>query len=478
MHSAIGAAVSAVLPGDLGRVGLGVLTAFIPFGLVDEVVSATGRTQRRVRRLPARVGVYFVLALALFSQMAYREVWRQLTASLPGLGAAPSRSALCQARGRLGPAPFRLLFQRVRGVCGAEDAPGVFFAGLRVVAWDGTRFDVPDSPANAARFSRARGGRGTQSGYPFVRVLTLMECGTHALIDAAVGGRSEQQMAMQVIGSLRAGMLLLADRNFLGFSLWSAARAAGADLLWRAAVNKRPVPVAGGVLPDGSYLAILAQPAAAARRRDLARAKRFAGHDFGPPEGILVRVIEYTITVTTDIDGHPISRSEHVVLVTSLLDPARADAAALAGLYHQRWEAENSYKELKVTQRGSGVILRSRDPEGIEQELWAYLVTYQAMRQLMAQAAGTEVIDTHRLSFIAVIRVVRRCIVTAMQQTCYATAEIISEAGTGRRARTSPRTRKRPQSIFPSTKRQPGQKASHPATYMITISDHQLPATP
>jgi Insertion element 4 transposase N-terminal/Transposase DDE domain len=483
VHDAMTVPGPVCLPGDLDRVGLGLLADVVPAALVDEVLAQTGRCQVRVRRLPARVVVYFVLALALWSTLSYRQVWRQLTEHLPGLGAAVSRSALAQARRRLGAAPVRALFDRVRGPWGAAGQPGVFFAGLRVVAWDGTTLAVADSEANAAAFTRGSGGGDKLGGYPYARVLVLAECGTHAVLDARVGGDGvgEQQLARQMLGSLQEGMLLLADRNFLSYDLWNKARAAGAHLLWRVKANRVPQPISGGGLPDGSWLAILPDPVAAQKRRDLAKRKRFAGHDFGPAEGVTVRVVRYTVTVhTTDDDGRPRERAETIVVITSLLDPADADALALAGLYQQRWECENGYREWKVFQRGPGVVLRSHDPQGVEQELWAYLITYQAMRGLLTDAAEQAGVDGDELSFTAVINVVRRKISAAgpdlPRARQAALEEIIAERNGPRRPRTSPRSVKRPVSQYPAAKRRPGQKASRPATCTVRINQQKLPA--
>jgi predicted kinase len=353
---------------------------------------------------------------------------------------------------------------------------GVFFAGWRVVAWDGTGFHVPDSAANCQVFRRQEG-----AGYPQVLAMALIECGTHAVIDGCFDGRSEQELAERLIGSLDAGMLLLADRNFLSFDLWNKAAASGAQLLWRARADRRPVALAEGTLCDGSYLAVLPDPAKMARRREQMRLKRMRGQVFGPPQGTVVRVVEYTVTVVvTDDDGQRGSRTEDFILVTSVLEPAHADAEALAGLYAQRWESETGYKALKVHQRGPRVILRSRDPQGVHQELWAYLITYQALRVLMSQAAVKAGCDADELSFTAAIRVIRRTITARGRAIAKATrdaiTEILAEANGPRRARTCPRSVKRPSSPYPSAKRPPGQKASKPVTYQIKVNQTRLPA--
>src|SRR5687767_14081369 len=197
---------------------LGVLTAQVGPALVDEVVAAAGAAQRRVRLLPARAVVYFVLALCLFSGAdaaappGYRSVLRTLTTGLRHLPEAltiPSSPALTRARQRLGAEPLRLLFERLRGPRATPGTPGAFAFGRRVVVWDGTGIDAPDTEANAAEFGRAGG-----AGHPQLRLLTLLECGTHALLGAVFDGfdrASEPVLARRLLDRLEAGMLLLAD---------------------------------------------------------------------------------------------------------------------------------------------------------------------------------------------------------------------------------------------------------------------------
>src|SRR2546430_5226721 len=223
------------------RIGLGVLAAQIPAGLVDQVLAETGSVQRRVRRLPARVVVWFVLGLALFGGQGYRGVWRELTHSGGGGGPAPSTPALSQARHRLGPAALAQLFARLRGPKATLGAPGAFLCGLRLVSWDATMLDVPDSDANTAAFGRPRNGK-TAGAFPQVSLLSLIECGTHAVIDAVFGAASEQALARQLLPALGPGMLLLGDRNFPSYQLWQAAAGTGAHLLWRGEGTNPPPP--------------------------------------------------------------------------------------------------------------------------------------------------------------------------------------------------------------------------------------------
>src|SRR4051794_22823566 len=249
---------------------LGVLTEHIPPGLVDDAVAAAGAgaRQRRVRLLPARAVVYFVLGLCLFSGAdsacppGYRSVARSLTTGLRHLSGVrvPTSAALTKARRRIGERPLQLLFDRLAGPLAVSSTPGSFAFGLRVLAWDGSSIDAADTEANAAAFGRASGG-----GFPQLRLLALIECGTHAVLDAVFDGFavSELALARRVLGRLRPGVLLLADRNFPGHELWGLAAATGADLAWR--IKRHQVFWPGEQLPDGSFLSVMATPAANVR---------------------------------------------------------------------------------------------------------------------------------------------------------------------------------------------------------------------
>jgi hypothetical protein len=213
---------------------------------------------------------------------------------------------------------------------------------------------------------------------------------THVLFGARLGryAEGETTLAHDVLTALRPGMLCLADRQFFGFPLWSAATATGADLLWRGKCNLRlPREV---VLADGSYLTTI-YPSDKDRR-----------HRTG---GIRVRVIEYRLEGLAEAE--PLYR-----LLTTLLDPARAPAAELAALYHERWherwEIEGALDELKTHLRGARVVLRSKTPELVRQEFWGLLLAHFAVRGLMHEAALRAGEDPDRLSFLHAVRVVRR----------------------------------------------------------------------
>lgn len=443
------------------RLGLGVLSQVVPPGLIDEAVAATGVGQRRVRLLPARVVVLFTLAMVVFSTDGYRQVWRNLMSGWPGLGrVTPTRSAFTQARRRLGPAPLAWLFTRVRGVRGNEQTPGVFMFGLRLVSWDGTMLHVPDSPANAAACIRTTGGNGTVGGYPQVRLMALIECGTRAVIDAVFGAQSEQELADRLLPSLGPGMLLLADRNFAGYPLWAAIQEQGAHAVWRLGAH-RIFPVRA-VLPDGSWHSQFT-PAKA----DRARGAR----------PIPVRVIRYRITVhRVDRRGMRSTRTETIRLLTSILDPAHAPAADLAVCYRQRWESENGYQELKTWLRGPSVILRSHDPDSLHQELWAHLIIYQALRHLIVDTAAEHHLDPDTLPFLTCLRTARTTVINlaitggqALAQALTRLADhLLDDEHQRRPGRDNHRAGK--QRRRPYAAKKPDMTSGN-STYTITISD-------
>jgi hypothetical protein len=431
-----------------------VLSCEISPGLVDEVIEMAGCREKRRRLLPAHAVLYFVLGLCLFSGAdsaappGYRSVMRWLTNGVRHLHGLvlPTSPALTRARQRLGAKPLELLFDLRRGTLASAGAPGAFAFGLRLVAWDGTGLDAADTPANAEAFGV------TQGGNPQLRLLALTECGTRALIDAVFDGvekASEQVLARRLLTSLAPGMLLLADRNFPGYELWGLAAATGADLAWRIKKNLVFPPVK--MLPDGSFHSVMRTPAENVRHGQARAAGRVLA---GPAEGHLVRVIEYTVTVE-DNDGG--IRTEPFRLATTLLDHEQAPAAQVAAIYHQRWEIENSYGELKTRLRGASFILRSRSPELVRQELFAFLTVYQALCALKAEAARTAGIDPDRISFTVTVRIARDHASSrtpdVSQARDQAICDILGDLLPGRRDRQCERVKKPPKNTFLSKKR-------------------------
>jgi hypothetical protein len=377
------------------HISIGVLTHVYPPALVDAVIAETGKHEQRHRLLPARVVMYYVMAMALFSQDAYEEVMRRLVDGLSWLAAwrtgwtVPTKAAIFKGRARLGAEPLRMLFRTVAKPLGSPASRGVWYRNWRVMSIDGSTLDVADTPENDAHFGRPGHSRGGEpSAFPQIRLAALAESGTHAIIDAAMGPYKvhESKLTLELLPSLQAGMLCLADRGFFSYALWQEAVKTRADLLWR--VTKSLLLSVLQELPDGSYLS---RVYASDHDRQ---------HD---RNGITVRVIEYTI----DDPGRPQADTVHRLICT-ILDATAAPADELAALYCERWEFETTLDELKTHQRGPRVVLRSKTPEGVLQELYGYLLTHYAIRALMHEAAAVANEDPDRLSFIRSLRVIRR----------------------------------------------------------------------
>ena len=378
-------------------VSVGVLTRVFPPELVDEVIAEVGRTERGHRALPARVMAYFSIGMALYSEGSYEDVLGQLTDGLSWASGwqesyrPPSKSAIFQARARLGPEPLAALFERVARPIGVDDTPGVWLAGRRLVAIDGTCLDVADTAGNAAHFGRPGVNKGEQAAFPQARVVALAECGTHAVFAAEIGTYSQSEAALTdpLLDRLEPGMLLTADRGFFSYALWRTAIGTGADLLWRVRTDKAgPKPTHVEDLPDGSWLAHLRRSTPAAARRE---------------EPMLVRVVDYTID-----DGRENPTAYR--LFTTMLDPVEVTAVDLAAAYAQRWEIELAFDELKTHQRGPRTVLRSKSPDLVLQEIWGHLCCHYAIRSLMAQAATHSGHDPDRVSFVAALRITRQTI--------------------------------------------------------------------
>ena len=376
------------------------LTRVFDRDLVDEVLAETGRTQRRSRLLPARVVVYYVLALCLFCDEAYEEVMRKLVNGLSLLGTwvddwqVPTSGAITQARTRLGAEPLAALFERVARPIAQPGTRGAWFHGWRVMAVDGVVLDVADTPGNLAAFGKSGSGR-AQSPFPQVRVVGLGESGTHAIIGAALESWQvyERELLGRILYCLQPGMLVLADRGFFSYELWREAAATGAELLWRIGDNLEVAVLEW--LADGSY------------RSELVPRKMKAQFNQGklrhiPDEvRIPIRVVEYMVTNRGE-------DTETIRLITTITDPDNAAAAELAALYQQRWEFELTLDEVETHQMPHSKVLRSRTPELVRQEIWGLLLTHYAVRSFMREAADDLGEDPDRLSFMRSIRVIRR----------------------------------------------------------------------
>lgn len=343
--------------------------------------------------LTREVIFWVVLAMGLLTDLPIRQIFKYARRLRPG-EATPHRSSLCLARQRLGLAPVRRLFERVVRLLATPQTAGAFYQGWRLMAVDGTVYNVPDSPANAAAFGRPSAGPRGDGAFPQVRKLSLVEVGTHVEVAFVVKGirgpdSGEQRLAPGLFRHLRPDMLLLWDRGFFSYVLWKSIVTQGCQLVAR--VSSRLVLRPLQALADGSYLAKI-YPCASERNKDR--------------QGIVVRVVRYTLDDPQRV-GH---RQEHVLL-TTLLDAARYPAVALVLLYHERWEIELVYDEQKTHQNPWRVTkpadLRSQTPLGVLQELYALSIGHFVVRSVMVQAAASEGLDPDRLSFVGCLQILR-----------------------------------------------------------------------
>jgi hypothetical protein len=372
-------------------ISLGVVAKTFPLEKIRASLTASGKESVRQRDLPAHVVVYYVIALALYMQSSYREVLRCLLEGIqwlaePGAGInVAGNSGISQARTRLGWEPVRQLHDEVVRPVAVAATRGAWYRAWRLISVDGSTLDVADEKGNNEAFGRPGASRG-ESAYPKIRFVSLVENGTHVLFGSRMAdyATSEVALAKTVLPSLGKGMLCLADRGFFGFEMWKQAAATGADLLWR--VRKNIHLPCEKRLPDGSYLSRI-YPSQQDQRRGR--------------NGIVVRVIEYRLE---GVEGaEPIYR-----LATTILDHELAPATELAALYHERWEIETAFDELKTHLRGAHIVLRSKTPDLVRQEFYGLLMAHFAVRGLMHEAALRADKDPDRLSFLHAVRVVRR----------------------------------------------------------------------
>ena len=372
-------------------ISLGVIAQTFPPERVQEVLESTGRASVRQRALPAHVMMYFVVALALYMQSSAREVLRCLLEGLRWMAGPDTPiqvagdAGISLARSRLGSEPVQRLHDELVRPVARRRTRGAWYRRWRTVSLDGSTLDVADVAANEAAFGRPAASRG-RSAFPKLRFVSLVEGGTHVLFGTRMGAYAESELALsrKVLGKLREGMLCLADRNFFGYKLWNMACSTGADLVWR--LKKNQILPCERRLRDGSYLSTVH---ASQRER-----RQAAG-------GVPVRVVEYHLE---GVEGaEPLYR-----LATSVLDPERAPARELAALYHERWEIETAFDELKTHLRGSRIVLRSKKPDLVRQEFYGLLLAHFAVRKLMHEAALQADLDPDRLSFLHAVRVVRR----------------------------------------------------------------------
>lgn len=359
------------------------LKRIVSLKAIARALGPARRKHRHCRRLPRWFMVWFVIALGLFCRDSYRQVFRWLRRFQPG--GTPGRSTLCEARKSVGVAPLRRLADEVIELQGQPDTPHAFYDGMRLMAVDSFVVDVPDTPDNVRAFGKPGGGR-APGAFPQVRVLSLCESGTHVLWRSLIKphNRGEVPMARYLLRFLEENMLLLWDRNFLSYGLVKPILKRKTHLLARLKKNLIFIPIRR--LKDGSYLAKL-YPTPRHRERD--------------KDGIMVRIIEYTF----DDPGRPGSGQTHRLL-TTLLDETRHPAKRLIELYHERWEEELTFDELKTHQR-ERPVLRSETPLGVVQEIYGLLLGHFVIRKLMCEAAGATGCAPRELSFVNTLKILR-----------------------------------------------------------------------
>ncbi len=372
---------------------IGAFTQIFPIKTVKAVLKETGKATVRERLLANHVVVYFVMAMAFMMSASYREVMRWLLEGSKTLRALKiptkpmGKSGISQARERLGWEPFKKLYEQFVLPIATAATKGAMYNGLRLVSIDGSSLDVADTPENDKEFGRQISSRGRKkSAFPKIRFASLIENGTRVLFGMAFGPydtTSEMDLAWQVIESLKEGMLCLADRYYFGYDLWQAASRTKAHLLWRVKTNLilRPEKF----LPDGSYLASIYKSSSDRKNKR---------------NGILVRVIEYKFKWIRGTSSYR--------LITTLLDFEKAPAEELAAAYHERWEIETALGECKTELKGSTVVMRSKTPDLVKQELYGFMLAYFVVRKLMHEAALQADEDPDRLSFKHTVQVIRR----------------------------------------------------------------------
>jgi Insertion element 4 transposase N-terminal/Transposase DDE domain len=369
------------------RAAVGVLARTFPVELVDRVIDQFWRREQRDRQLPTRLVFYLVLTLCLFPQESYQSATKILMQAFGRRGAArpvPTAAAIGNARRRLGTDAMETIVRRVIQPVATPDTQGAWYREWRLVAFDGTTFTVPDTDENDAQFGRPGSGRGDgQGAYPQAQAACLVELGTHAVFDARLEPYrvSENKLIEEMFTSLRPRMLVLADRGVYSFHRWTLAAETGADLLWRVPSNLilRPVEI----LSDGSYIAEIRPPTRSEK----------------PP--VRVRVVEYKLPDVMD------GKDDLYRLVTTILDPAQAPAKELAILYHERWDIEGFFKQIKSVQLNAEKIFRSKSPDGVRQEFWAHLGVHYATMRIAVDAAHWSKVDPDRISHKNTVRIIR-----------------------------------------------------------------------
>lgn len=378
------------------------LARVFPASVIGSILDEQGRNSQRLRSLPAVAGSYFCMALSLYPECAYEQVFaviaqgtgwmhgQHVLSESKSAATTIAKSSISEMRAKLGFEPLLTLVERACvPLADPKRHPDAFYAGLRLVAIDGSNFELPDEPGNVVAFGYP-GSRTGHAGYPQAQCAVLTECATHAILGANLGPyrSSEWEICKPLLSRLGRGMLCLADRGFNGYSHWRDASATGADLLWRCQVNRK-LPVLK-TLTDGSYLSTIYPGKLLS-----AKQRRASG------QSITVRVIDYALP------GLPDATTRYR-LITTLLDEKQAPALELATIYHERWEVEAVFDELKTHQLRGRRVLRSKSPDLVRQEFYGWVLAHYAVRWLMHQAASEHKLRHRDLSFAGNLQLLRR----------------------------------------------------------------------
>lgn len=367
---------------DLGPEGFSKFAASIDEEWVEQALAASGAASIRRRKLPADQVLWLVLGMCLYSDRSIRDVCDHLRLVLPSAKSlAPS--ALPKARYRLGPEPLKWLFHRYAEEYAVQPKRG-HFAGMTLFAVDGTCLKVPDSDENYEVFGKpGTRNEGDEGGYPQVRAVALMALDTRMLVDVAFDGyrTSELSLARSLWGKLSDNSITLMDRGFMSYETLCELVASGRRRHVVVRLPKNKTFVADTGLPDGSLVGHFLRPPKGPK--DL-------------PEKLEGRVIHYKFP-----DG------DECRLFTTLLDMEEAPADRLVELYHQRWDLELAFDELKTHLGHRREALRSQKPEGVRQELWGLFLLYNLVRYEMLGAADAHDVHPNRVSFWASLHVIR-----------------------------------------------------------------------
>jgi len=366
----------------------------IPLAAVEEVLERHHCQEQRCRKLCMRQVVYLLIAMSLFARERLSLVLDRLLHTCHWLFmsddvSTPNDAAIKYRRNQLSAAAMADLFHQVCRPLATAHTKGAFLFGLRLMAIDGQRINLPDTPAIARFFGRPITDRGPGA-FPQVLRMSLVELGTHATIDTGFWpvNTSEHKAGERLLRSVLPGMLVLLDRGLFSARMIRNTRLRGAHILSRVPANVKPVSTRR--LSDGTYLAWVA-PA--------------GHHPHKAGEGELVRIITYTFEDPNN-PGHRATFR----LATTLLDEKAYPGQWLAAAYHERWEIEKSYDESETHLLHGSDPLRSRSVSGLIQELYGMLMAHYAVRALMHEAALQAQIDSDELSFTAAVVLIQEAI--------------------------------------------------------------------